>query len=119
MPAAPITPTSNAPFRPGDTLVAASKMAGTVGNGVKVVAEFNRYLEPAGGAPFIDADAIDFLIETEHALPELAPPALDEAARTIGRHVAELVPDGACIQTGIGSIPAAVLGALPDGRSRQ
>ena len=83
-----------------------------LGNGVKVVAELNRAFEPAGGAPFIDADAIDYLIETEHALPELAPPVLDDVSRTIGRHVAELVPDGACIQTGIGSIPAAVLSAL-------
>ncbi|HSG89572.1 MAG TPA: acetyl-CoA hydrolase/transferase C-terminal domain-containing protein [Pseudomonadales bacterium] len=85
-----------------------------LGNGVRVVAELNRRLEPAAGAPSIDMDAIDLLVETEHALPELALPVLDDAARAIGALVAELIPDGACIQTGIGTIPAAVLGALGD-----
>ena len=89
-------------------------MEAALGNGAKVVAEFNRNFEPAGGAPFIDEGAMDFLVETKHAIPELAPPQIDEAARAIGMHVAGLVPDGACIQTGIGSIPAAVLSALHD-----
>lgn len=83
-----------------------------LGNGSRVIAELNRRYEPAGGAPYIDADAIDILVETEHDLPELVLPALDDTARAIGALVADLVPDGACIQTGIGSIPAAVLAAL-------
>lgn len=85
-----------------------------LGNGAKVVAEFNQGFEPAGGAPYIDADAIDYVVESDRPLPELPPPALDEVARAIGGHVATLVPDGACIQTGIGSIPAAVLSALDE-----
>ena len=85
-----------------------------LGNGVRVVAELNRRLEPAAGAPGIDADAIDLLVEAEHDLPELALPEPDAVARSIGTHVASLVPDGACIQTGIGAIPAAVLGALAE-----
>lgn len=85
-----------------------------LGNGVRVVAELNRRLEPAAGAPGIDADAIDLLVEAEHDLPELALPEPDAVARAIGRQVAGLVPDGACIQTGIGAIPAAVLGALAE-----
>jgi hypothetical protein len=40
-----------------------------LGNCAKVVAEFNRGFDPAAGAPYIDADAIDFLVETERALP--------------------------------------------------
>ena len=38
----------------------------------------------------------------------------DEVAETIGERVAAMVPDGACIQTGIGAIPQAILGALAD-----
>lgn len=83
-----------------------------LGNAVHVVAEANRSLDPPAGAPYIDADAIDYLVDTDHGLPELAVPALDDVARRIGAHVAALVPDGACLQTGIGSIPAAVLAAL-------
>ena len=38
------------------------------------------------------------------------PPAPDEVDRRIAALVAERIPDGACIQAGIGSIPNAVLG---------
>ena len=38
----------------------------------------------------------------------------DEVAETIGERVAAMVPDGACIQTGIGAIPQAILGALAE-----
>ena len=44
----------------------------------------------------------------------LSPPETDETARAIARNVAGLVRDGDTIQTGIGSIPYAVLGALRD-----
>ncbi|GIQ97463.1 MAG: hypothetical protein CM15mP3_04970 [Candidatus Poseidoniales archaeon] len=46
--------------------------------------------------------------------PELKPAMTDEVAETIGERVAAMVPDGACIQTGIGAIPQAILGALAD-----
>ena len=36
----------------------------------------------------------------------------DETTKAIGAHVAELVPDGATLQVGIGSAPSAILGAL-------
>jgi 4-hydroxybutyrate CoA-transferase len=39
---------------------------------------------------------------------------IDSAAATIGANVAALIRDGDCIQTGIGSIPAAILKALGD-----
>lgn len=81
-------------------------------NGARVVAQLNGRFEPAAGAPYIDADAIDVLVEAEHDLPVLAAPVVDDTARAIGAFVASLIPDGACIQTGIGSIPAAALAAL-------
>src|SRR5581483_8830674 len=42
------------------------------------------------------------------------PPTVTTVHRAIGRRVAELVPDGATIQTGIGGIPEATLGFLGD-----
>ncbi|MCQ2281160.1 MAG: 4-hydroxybutyrate CoA-transferase [Bacteroidales bacterium] len=39
-------------------------------------------------------------------------PPLTETDYAIGRHVAELIPDGATLQIGIGSIPSAVLAQL-------
>ena len=85
-----------------------------LGNRVRVLAEENRALTmPVGGAA-IDPAEIDYLVESNHPLPELARPSIDADSATIGREVARLIPDGACIQTGIGSIPAAVLAALSD-----
>ena len=55
---------------------------------------------------------IDYALHTQHALREQAAARFDAAAEAIGRNVAALVRDGDCVQTGIGTIPAAVLAAL-------
>ena len=38
----------------------------------------------------------------------------NEVESKIGRHIAELIPDGATLQIGVGGIPNAVLAALTD-----
>jgi len=47
-------------------------------------------------------------------LLEAAPPELTREDHAIGRHIADLIEDGATIQMGIGSIPNAVLASLGD-----
>ena len=79
-----------------------------------VVAELNRALVAPAGAPRVDPKRIDHLVESNRVLAEYPSAEPDTAAREIGRIVASLIPDGACIQTGIGAIPAAILGALGD-----
>lgn len=79
-----------------------------------VVAELNRGFTAPAGAPAVAPGRIDYLVETERPLTPFAAPEPDAAALEIGRLVASLVPDGSCIQTGIGAIPAAILGALGD-----
>ncbi|MDQ2682394.1 MAG: 4-hydroxybutyrate CoA-transferase, partial [Chloroflexota bacterium] len=54
------------------------------------------------------------LVETDRPLPTHNPPAIDDAAERIGRNVATLVGDRACLQLGIGAIPDAVLSCLDD-----
>jgi acyl-CoA hydrolase len=49
------------------------------------------------------------LVEVQAAVP-------DEVDRRIAQHVAERIPDRACVQAGIGSIPNGVLEALRDHR---
>ena len=49
------------------------------------------------------------LITKEYAQPS-------ETDQVIGRHCAELVPDGACLQMGIGAMPNAICAALKDHR---
>ena len=55
---------------------------------------------------------IDGLVENTFDLPTLPAPTLDEVSITIGNLIAEQIPDGACIQLGIGAIPDAVGMAL-------
>ena len=55
---------------------------------------------------------VDGLIEVSHELPVLPPTKIDAVSETIGGLIAERIPDGACIQLGIGAIPDAVGAAL-------
>lgn len=77
-----------------------------------VVAELNRGIVAAAGAPPISEDEIDFVVETHRDVAEMASAPIDETSATIGRIVASLIRDGDCIQTGIGAIPAAILSSL-------
>lgn len=79
-----------------------------------VVAELNRGFVAPAGAPPVDLSAIDYVVESERSLPTMAPPNIDATATAIGGHVASLVGDGDCIQTGLGAIPAAILASLND-----
>ncbi len=47
------------------------------------------------------------VVEDSHELPVLPETKLDDVSITIGNLIAEQIPDGACIQLGIGSIPDA------------
>jgi acyl-CoA hydrolase len=53
---------------------------------------------------------------TDRPLVEVPPREPSEIDRRIGRQVAERIPDGATIQTGIGAIPNAMMEALSDHR---
>lgn len=50
---------------------------------------------------------VDVVVEDTHELPVLPQTKLDDVSVTIGNLIAEQIPDGACIQLGIGSIPDA------------
>lgn len=88
--------------------------AAALGGAKVVVAELNTALPAPAGAPPIDEATIDYVVTSANGPMTLAPAEPDEVARTIGRHVAALIHDGDCIQTGIGAIPAAILAALAD-----
>ena len=60
----------------------------------------------------IHVSRVDAIVEHDCELPTLPPAKLDEISLTIGGLIAEQIPDGACIQLGIGAIPDAVGAAL-------
>ena len=55
---------------------------------------------------------VDAIVENSHSMPVLPSARLDETSISIGNIIAEQIPDGACIQLGIGSIPDATGMAL-------
>ena len=63
----------------------------------------------------LHVDEIDLLIESDAAPVEVpdAPPT--DADRAIAEHIRRFVPDGATLQTGIGSIPSVVATLLAEG----
>ncbi len=81
-------------------------------SGATVMAEINRAMPATAGAPKVPLDRVDYAVEVDHKLPVLPMPEPTAEAVAIGGHVAALIGDGDCIQTGIGAIPNAVLAAL-------
>ena len=80
----------------------------------RVAIEVNGSFTAAAGAPLLDTGQVACRFETDRPLYQMAPPQVDDVASAIGREVAQLIHDGDCLQTGIGSIPAAILGELGD-----
>jgi 4-hydroxybutyrate CoA-transferase len=80
-----------------------------------VVAQVNPRMPRTLGGAFLHASQIDAWAEVDEELYEYPPPAVGDVERAIGGRVAELVPDGATVQVGIGAIPEAALSLL-DGK---
>ncbi len=77
-----------------------------------VIAQVNKYVPRAWGDAMVHTSEIDYFVEHDAPLITHQNPPVTETERAIGRHVAELVEDGACLQMGIGGIPNAVLAEL-------
>jgi acyl-CoA hydrolase/GNAT superfamily N-acetyltransferase len=77
-----------------------------------VLAEINPNMPRTHGDSFLHVSRIDAMVPVDTPLLEHVSPPPGEVERAIGEHVARLVPHGATLQAGIGSIPDAVLAAL-------
>lgn len=79
----------------------------------KVVGQVNKFLPRTHGDGAVHISELDAVIECHEPLP--TPRARVSAVdKLIGNHVAKLIPDGACLQMGIGAIPDAVVSGLKD-----
>ncbi len=77
-----------------------------------VIAQLNRAMPRTLGDSFVHVSRIDLGVEVNVPPYEVKPPPVGDVERRIGDYIAELVPDGATIQMGIGGIPSAVALAL-------
>jgi len=72
-----------------------------------VIVQFNTAMPRTLGESFIHVNDIDLAVEVDEPCFEHARPEIGEIERRIGSFIADLVPDGATLQLGIGAIPAA------------
>ena len=73
----------------------------------RIFLEVNERQPRAVCGPQIHISQADAIVENNFELPVLPPAVLDDVSVTIGNLIAEQIPDGACIQLGIGAIPDA------------
>lgn len=79
-----------------------------------VIAQINKNMPYTLGDSFIHISDLDYIVEDDSPLIELAPPKITEVERAIGENCASLIHDGDTLQLGIGAIPDAVLLFLKD-----
>jgi 4-hydroxybutyrate CoA-transferase len=77
-----------------------------------VIVQLNAKMPRTLGESFIHVDDIDLAVEVDVPPYEHRQAVVGDLERKIGAHVAELIPDGATLQLGIGAIPAATALAL-------
>ena len=77
-----------------------------------VIAEVNRQMPRTLGDSFIHVSRLHHIVEVDCPLPEAPQGGSSREHQQIAQHIAELIPDGATLQMGIGNIPDAVLQSL-------
>ncbi len=81
-----------------------------------ILAEVNKQMPRTLGDSFIHVSRLTHIVETDYPIPEAPQGGSSPNHLKIGKLIAGLIPDGATLQMGIGSIPDAVLQYLGDHR---
>jgi acyl-CoA hydrolase len=79
-----------------------------------VIVEINDQAPRTFGDSFVHVSRVHAFTEASHPLVEYKSHEITDAQRAIARRLANLIPDGAVLQTGIGGLPEAMLGMLGD-----
>jgi len=90
----------------------ADYVATLIGRARLVIAEVNDQLPDTSCGRRLTPDEIDVLVHVSYQPAEYPQAAARGVEDAIAAHVAELIPDGATIQLGIGAIPSAVASRL-------
>jgi len=77
-----------------------------------VIAEVNHRMPRTLGDSAIPLDRVGAWIETDRPLTLYPAARMGETEKRVADHVAEVIPDGATIQIGIGAIPEAIVACL-------
>jgi acetyl-CoA hydrolase len=81
-----------------------------------VIAEVNQQMPRVHGDTLIHVSDLDYIIPVDYPLAELAmnDEGCNDTCSKIACFIAERIPDGATLQTGIGAVPDTVLSFLKD-----
>ncbi|WET05137.1 acetyl-CoA hydrolase/transferase C-terminal domain-containing protein [Lentisphaerota bacterium ZTH] len=74
----------------------------------KLIVEVNKNMPRVFGESFLHISEIDALVENDSPIQEIAFRKPSEADLRISEYIAEMVPDGATIQLGVGGVPNAL-----------
>ncbi|MFN2224347.1 MAG: acetyl-CoA hydrolase/transferase family protein [Candidatus Promineifilaceae bacterium] len=74
-----------------------------------IIAEINRQMPRTLGDCFIHVSRLTHVVEVDYPLPLAPQGGSSKRPLQVGQHIAEMIPNGATLQMGIGSIPDAVL----------
>jgi len=77
-----------------------------------VIVQVNDEMPRVLGDAFVHVSRVHAVVECSEPLPEFSCGTFGEVEQRIGFHIAGLIPDGATLQLGIGTIPDAVLASL-------
>lgn len=77
-----------------------------------VIAQINKSMPFSYGDPVIHISELAAAVVVDDPLVEVPTPEPTEKEIKIGNYIAELIPDGATLQIGVGGIPNAVIRAL-------
>lgn len=78
----------------------------------RVIAQINPHMPFSYGDPVIHLSQLSAAVLVDEPLVELPTPVPTEKEIKIGNYIADLIPDGATLQIGVGGIPNAVIRAL-------
>ena len=99
--------------------IAELRRAGADPNRLLIAEVSPRYPHTFGLPPehphFLHVDEIDLLVESDSAPFVLEDPTPTAADRAIADHARRFIPDGATLQTGIGSVPSRIVALLAEG----
>jgi itaconate CoA-transferase len=80
----------------------------------RLIVEVNQYMPRVFGDSLLHVSEVDAIVEHHAPLLESRVHEVNRTDAEIGRLIADLIPDGACLQMGIGALPSSVCASLTD-----
>jgi len=80
----------------------------------RLIVEVNQHMPRVFGRSLLHVSEVAAIVENDVPLLALKERPIQEHERKLGARVAELIPDRACLQIGVGGVPSGVCEALMD-----